>query len=114
MDIETVRLGLWIYSKLGEAFVKSNAFTMFQNIVLWPTLLTAKKTWMDLKGSNVVVRYFVTEHRAAAMAVYALTGKQNNLTRNAIIVGQVLNWVLSVPLAFVDWSEVLAYVQACA
>ena len=111
MDADTVKGIAFIYGMLATAFARSNAFTMVQNFVTGPMKMVAKKTWMDLKGSNVVTRYFVTEHRVLAFVVLVLTGKENALTHRAVVSAQVLNWVGAIPLAFVDVNDVLTVVK---
>ena len=102
---------VFIYAMLASAFVKSNASSVCWNTIVLPAIGLAKNTWTGLKNSNAVVRYFVTEHRVIAFIVWALTRKKNETTRKCIVVGQVLNWVLSIPLVFVDYSEVWSAVK---
>ena len=108
---EVMKSMVFIYAVLASAFVKSNASGVFVNTVVLPAIELAKNTLVELKNSNAVVRYFVTEHRVIAFIVWALTRKKNETTRKCIVVGQVLNWVLSIPLVFVDYSEVWSAVK---
>ena len=100
-----------VYAMLAQAFARSNASIWCLHTIVLPAIELAKNTLVELKNSNAVVRYFVTEHRVIAFIVWALVRKKNETTRNCIVIGQVLNWALSIPLVFVDYSEVWSAVK---